>query len=952
MGLIGGAIQETRASFQAALTTFKDPGDWLVRWFGGRAVSSGATVTEQSALGVTAVYACIQVLTDTIGSLPLGVFERLSKGGRREAREHPLWALLHDEPNPDMTSYSWRESLQGHLGTWGNGYSLIVQDGGGRAQSIWPLRPDRVIPKRKNGILRYHPLNPDGSEGDVLTPSQVIHIAGLGFDGLIGYSPVRLHREAIGLAMATEEHGGRLFGNQARPSGVLKTEKKLGRKGRKNLEESWKSMHAGDKGGGIAVLEDGLSWQQIGFPPEDAQFLQTRKFQVVEAARIYRMQLHKIQDMDAATFSNIEHQSIEHVVDTIVPWAVRWEQELTRKLLLPAERGRFFIAFKIKGLLRGDIKTRMEAYKAGRQWGWYSVNDVLRLEDENPIGPQGDVYMVPMNMVPADQFASGENGGGDVSPAARALLRDIERETAGLGLSALNIVTRASSADNRRTIQKAHFPLLRREAERVVRKEVKQIRRQARKMILERDSTDFRVWLEDFYREQPAEVAAAFLPVFESMGQEIRASAAQELGFDPDDAEELSVFVRDYADTLGRRHALASQGQIAALLNQEGSPEEVLGRVDQRLTEWEEKRPDKIASQERTKFGSSIAKAAWISLGVLTLRWVTFGKNCPFCDEMSGKVVSVTENFAPKGDTTKGEGRPPLKSYGAVGHPPLHGGCLPGDARVASSLVSATSERWFDGELVVIRTASGKQLTSTPNHPILTDRGWVAADLLDIGSHVVSSRAREWDAAVVGNNQHVPSTIEEITKSFRESPKVVSVPMPCAPEAFHGDGEGSEVAVISADRELWRELHATFFEQPSELEFRIGDAEPALLFGQSGSLQFSRPVPPTLRRTVGGGALDRPFGGGLPLPGQQAGFRATADRNIPFDQMSTDHGPRYSERLGNGEFRLAGDVFLDQVIRVERNPFHGEVFNLQTEKGFYVANGIITHNCDCSVVPG
>lgn len=396
------------------ITTLSNPDRWLVEELGGGKVKSGVVVNEQSALRVTAYLAAVKIISETVASLPLIVYRRIQPRGKERAPDHPLYTVLHDQANSEMTAYQFRETLQGHILNWGNGYAEIERDGAGRVIGLWPLLPDRTWPERDQETqrLQYRTILPDGQQ--ILLPSErVLHIPGFGFDGLVGYNPVKLAREAIGMALAAEQFGADFFGNGAKPSGIVEYPGRLSDEAYKRYKEEVQEAHGGlGKQHRLMVLEEGLKYHQVTIPPEEAQFLETRKFQVAEIARIFRVPPHMLGDLERATFSNIEHQSIEFVVHTIRPWLVRWEQAIRMKLLTPAERREFFAEFLVDGLLRGDIESRYNAYAVGRQNGWLSANDIREMENMNPV-PGGDVYMVNGNMVPIDQAGEGgENNNG------------------------------------------------------------------------------------------------------------------------------------------------------------------------------------------------------------------------------------------------------------------------------------------------------------------------------------------------------------------------------------------------------------------------------------------------------------------------------------------------------------------------------------------------------------
>lgn len=373
--------------------------------------SSGKVVTERSAMQMTAVYACVRILSEAIAGLPLHMYRYKEDGGKEKALDHPLYLLLHDEPNPEMSSFVFRETLMTHLLLWGNAYAQIIRNGKGEVVALYPLMPNKMTVSRdETGQLYYtyqksqEELPKDNTYTVTLHPSDVLHIPGLGFDGLVGYSPIAMAKNAIGLAIATEEYGSKFFANGAAPSGVLEHPGTI--KDPKRVRESWMSQFGGSANSNkIAVLEEGLKYTPISISPEQAQFLETRKFQINEIARIFRVPPHMVGDLEKSSFSNIEQQSLEFVKYTLDPWVVRWEQSIQRTLLTPEEKKTYFVKFNVEGLLRGDYQSRMSGYATARQNGWMSANDIRELEnlDRIPAEDGGDLYLVNGNMLPLDK---------------------------------------------------------------------------------------------------------------------------------------------------------------------------------------------------------------------------------------------------------------------------------------------------------------------------------------------------------------------------------------------------------------------------------------------------------------------------------------------------------------------------------------------------------------------
>lgn len=366
--------------------------------FGG--TTSGKAVNERTAMQTSAVYACVRILAESVAGLPLHVYERTANGSKSTKPSHPLYRLLHDEPNREMTSFVFRETLMSHLLLWGNAYAQIIRDGRGFPIALYPLLPDRMaVDRNESGELVY---TYQSDKGQVkLRRENVLHIPGLGFDGLIGYSPIAMAKNAVGLALATEDYGAAFFANGANPGGVLEHPGVIKPEQADRLRESWQSQFGGANTHKVAVLEEGLKFHQMSIPPEQAQFLETRKFQINEIARIFRVPPHMVGDLEKSSFSNIEQQSLEFVKYTLDPWVVRWEQSLQQALILPSEKATIFIKFNLDGLLRGDYQSRMQGYSTGIQNGFMSVNDVRGLEDMNLLTAEegGDLHFVNGNMV-------------------------------------------------------------------------------------------------------------------------------------------------------------------------------------------------------------------------------------------------------------------------------------------------------------------------------------------------------------------------------------------------------------------------------------------------------------------------------------------------------------------------------------------------------------------------
>lgn len=383
-------------------------------WGGATSIdtASGVKVTSDSAMRHTAVYACVRLLSETLASLPLEVYRRLPNDkGKEVLYDHPLRQLLHYQPNDYQSSFEWREMMQGHIGLRGNCYSKKIIDNRGQIISLDPLHTNRVTPEwNENNRIVYRVKEPLDKHGlgfkeKIYTSEEIFHVRGLSVDGLTGLNPIEHHRETVGVGMAAQEYGARFFSNDATPRGVLEMTGSF-----KNDEDfntfrrRWAASQAGVNRHKTAVLEDGMKYVDIGMTNEDAQFIDTKKLNITDIARIFNIPPHMIGDLEKATFSNISDQAIQFVVHTMRPWLVRWEQAFKRDMIIEED---VFVEFNVDALLRGDPKARAEYYNKGVMGGWLVRNEVRRKENLNPLDGL-DEPLTPLNMVEEKEIKDGE----------------------------------------------------------------------------------------------------------------------------------------------------------------------------------------------------------------------------------------------------------------------------------------------------------------------------------------------------------------------------------------------------------------------------------------------------------------------------------------------------------------------------------------------------------------
>lgn len=631
----------------------------------GYETASGAHVTPESSLQVTAVYACVRVLAEVEAGLPFVLYRRVGRGKERAA-DHPLYSKLHDAPNPEMTAYEFREAMTGHTALRGNAYAEIEWSTSGVVRNLWPLRPDRTEPERVNGVLAYVVTMPDGSK--VRLPAwRVLHLRGFSSDGIRGYNPIWLARQSIGLAMATEEFGARLFGNGAKPGGILEHPGKLSKEAQDRLRSSIEDRHQGlSNAHRMMILEEGMSWKQVGMAPEDAQFLQTRNYQVVDIARLFNMKPHKIAELTNATFSNIEHEGLDFVVSTMRPWFVRWEQRAWQSLLSTSEQKQYYAEHLVDALLRGDTASRYTAYQTAILSGFMTRNEVRDRENLNPIDGL-DEALVPLNMVEA---------------SAAGAAPDMTQTDGNRQLPAGDAEKRAVLvAETRQSLGAAQLELLEDVAARITRRETADIGRAVDKYLVRgQDVAGFLLWLDEFYQAHAEFVERNMRPPLAVIGRLVLAQVARELEQDGLSEEEAQLldFVDEYVAGLGQRWAASGRNQITKIVRDAGADgnEDAAAKVQKRLDAWEETQPAKVARREATRSVNAFAVTAYLIGGVTFLRWVARGENCPYCRALNGKVVGIKDYFMDGGTEFKPDGADEaLLVRRRVKHPPIHDGC-------------------------------------------------------------------------------------------------------------------------------------------------------------------------------------------------------------------------------------------------------------------------------------
>jgi HK97 family phage portal protein len=649
-------------------------GDHLAAAIGaGWDTHTGADVSPETSLQVAAVYACVRVIAESVAALPLITYQRLERGKAR-AGTHALYSLLHDAPNSEMTAMEFRETLTAHMALRGNAYAEIEYSNGGEVVGLWPLRPDKMKVERRNRRIVYDYTLPDQTRPVTLPAWRVLHLRGLAYDGLVGYGPIYLMKQAVALALGAEEFGARLFGNGTKPGVVLKHPGRLSAEAQDRLRKSTEDRHQGlSRAHRLMILEEGMDVASIGVVPEEAQFLETRKYQSVEIARAFRVPPHMIADLDRATFSNIEHQDLAFVKHSLRPWLVRWEQRISQSLLTAQERRSYFAEHLVDGLLRGDIQSRYTAYNTGIQAGFLTRNEVRERENLNPLDGL-DEPLEPLNMVGAGSGRAGERGSGGAGERRSGRAGERRSGRAGERRSAEDV------AQGRRRLVRSQVPTLTDAAGRVVRREVNDIRRAVQKFLVRaNDLTGFLLWLGEFYEDHREFIGRQMGPNYESLALLVMDSVEDEIGEGLAEGERASVleFVAEYVETLGTRWAIGNRNELESLTREGGDLTDVATRLEERLDGWQATEAEKTGRREAVRAVGAISLAVYRATALVArLLWSASGENCPYCDELNGRTVGKHEHFVAGGTELAPEGADgPLKVRRNTFHPPIHDGC-------------------------------------------------------------------------------------------------------------------------------------------------------------------------------------------------------------------------------------------------------------------------------------
>lgn len=675
MGLLATILGERQSLENPAVPL---TGDNL---FGGVQTNAGTRINEETALTISPVWRAVSAIASELATKPIHIFRRIPDGKER-FDEHPVGRILRERPNPAMAPALFRETIQQHVLLWGNGFAEIERDAGNRPVRLWPITPDRVSvfkfdePQGTARVEKFYVVTGLDGSMTALGLDDVLHIPGLSWNGLVGRSVVSFARESLGLTKAAEEFGQYYFGQGSKASGVLTAPQglKLNDGTIRQLREQWAEVYEGVRNAHrTVILPGGMTWQQVSIPPNDAQFLETRRFQVDEVARWFGVPPHKLYQLERATFSNIEHSEQQFDNDTILPWAVKWEQALNMRLFPESQRGRVFVEFLMDGVLRADTATRGQFYQTMINLGVLSINEVRALENRNPVDG-GDVHFVSAGGRPVLIEDIGQTPMLEVGPPPPAPSDDDDDDERGEIKEAQYQILPAASGRNQARRNDAK-PMFESVASTVVTIEGRAVRRILNQTMAERRAPELLAALNEFYDTFGPTVAERFLQSFRFYGATAGRDAMEMVnqGQLPSDFDD---FIDGYSDTYGRQWVAISAGKLRKLIR-DTEASELEAAMRAQLDQWEQERPAQVAREQSVDLEGAVRRTVFAASGTTVMRWRADADPCPLCQALDGRTVSVEGMFQRKGDTLDPDdgATTPLKTRHNIASPPLHGGC-------------------------------------------------------------------------------------------------------------------------------------------------------------------------------------------------------------------------------------------------------------------------------------
>ena len=665
------ALKMAGVAFRKIPTTISEIDAAMDAVIDGMPTYAGTRVNRDTALSLSAIFNAVLQISQMMASTQMVMYERIDENSKRRVRDHPTAFVFNGKANEIMTSYIFKEISTQHILLKGNAYSFKVTDRTGDVVGLLPIDPDLMKPKREKGRLVYE-FKPRGNKPAIIYPKEsIFHIPGFGYDGLQGYSVLKLANNSFGTALASEEHAGRTFSNGGTLRGVLKHPGKFQDRNEaiKNIRESWQKVYAGPGNQGkVAILEEGMDFQPMSMNPEELQMLESRTFNVTEIARWFNMPPHKLKELSRATYDNISSEQLSYYVDTLLPHFVRWEQHALYECIDADEWDKYYFEFTIDNILRADVETRNKAYEIQRRNGILNANEWRRKDNMNPIdGKGGDDYFIPLNWTKM---------GEEIKPPKDediTALEDTENNT----IRQLVVPKQRSILDHRRKVAESYRESFKKIISTILNHDRKDILKIANDNFQGRSIATFNEDIDTYYRNRFPQVRKKYATVYIPFLNEIYPIAMEEINAEGEPDALADQYTDEFIDNSSVAFLASSRGQIKQVarvaLEKQEDPVEA---VEKRLDEWDEKRPDKIAHQETIDGECGGAQFIYFQNGFKT-RWVTHGESCPYCKALDGRAISQGGAFLNAGQSFEpfGAENGPLNIRRTVRHPQAHAGC-------------------------------------------------------------------------------------------------------------------------------------------------------------------------------------------------------------------------------------------------------------------------------------
>jgi len=639
--------------------------NYISQWLYGLDVSD-FEISADEAVQIATAFRCIVLLAENTASMPLPVYED-AQGGRIKRRDLPVYNVLNHQANPYVTAMDFRSAMMWQACLYGTGYAEIVRSKMGEPVELWIIPSHRVRPVVGMDV-KFEITMPDNSK-QTWAQDRIFRVNWMTDTGITGIRPLNLFKKVFEIAVNTDTYANSYFKNGGAPSGVLEHNVKDPEM-QKQMKADFKSAYTGKPGAHrLIFLEEGMKYIPISIPPNQGQMIESRKFNVIEVCRIFNVQPHKVFEMENTIKSNIEQSSQDFITTTLLPWAVRWQQSVYRDLITKDQKKKLYAEMMFDSLLRGDIETRYKAYATGRMWGWLSANDVRLKENESTIDG-GDNYLTPMNMFDSRELTNYSE------KLAEPTVKTESKSEVRTETRASRDKIQRKQAQARAKLASRNRPVFASAGARIAKRQANEVKKAAKKFLPDGQTRQFLEWVDDYFGKAPDWIQRDIKAEALSLANAISDLAASQVDGETLPDEDVRTMIDDYSLNFGTRTAESKKAQLNKIVEENINSEELQAVIEERATEWEEKDGDKISANETVFIASMVARALFRHNGYTKLKFInTSGKSCPFCSQLDGQIVGISEPLIAEGESITASDGSGMKIYGAKMHTPIHQGC-------------------------------------------------------------------------------------------------------------------------------------------------------------------------------------------------------------------------------------------------------------------------------------